>query len=136
MVLKRQSRLRREFIYRRSIELRDVKAKKKRAEIKAALAAGRKLPKHLEADALRLNEELDWSDDMSDADGLAEDDEYFWAGSEDPRVVITTSRSPSTKLQEFSKEFRFLIPNATKINRGNYLEKDLVEALLAKQVGH
>lgn len=63
-----------------------------------------------------------------------EDDEYFWAGTEDPRVVITTSRSPSSKLKEFAKELRFLIPNATKVNRGNYLNKDLIESCLAKQV--
>lgn len=63
-----------------------------------------------------------------------QDDEYLWAGTEDPRVVITTSRSPSSKLKEFAKELRFLIPNAAKINRGNYLNKNLLEACLAKQV--
>lgn len=31
------------------------------------------------------------------------DDEYRWAGVEDPKVVITTSRDPSSKLKQFAK---------------------------------
>ncbi|CDI97994.1 U3 small nucleolar ribonucleoprotein [Echinococcus multilocularis] len=133
-MLKRQARLRREFIYRRSIEARDEARKQKRQLIKASLAEGRKLPKEIADEALALNEDLDWSDDGGEGDLRAEDDEYYWAGTEDPRVVVTTSRSPSSKLQEFSKELRHLIPNATKINRGNYLTKDLMDACMARQI--
>ncbi|KAL5966321.1 U3 small nucleolar ribonucleoprotein IMP4, partial [Taenia solium] len=132
--LKRQARLRREFIYRRSIEARDVIRKQKKQLIKASLVVGRKLPKEIADKALGLNDELDWSDDGGEGDLAAEDDEYRWAGEEDPRVVVTTSRSPSSKLQEFSKELRHLIPNATKINRGNYLTKDLMDACMARQI--
>lgn len=32
-----------------------------------------------------------------------EDDEYRWAGVEDPKVVITTSHNPSVKLKQFAK---------------------------------
>ncbi|VDM35370.1 unnamed protein product [Hydatigera taeniaeformis] len=132
-MLKRQARLRREFIYRRSIEARDEARKQKRQLVKASLAEGKKLPKEIADEALAVNEDLDWSDDGGEGDLAAEDDEYYWAGAEDPRVVVTTSRSPSSKLQEFSKELRHLIPNATKINRGNYLEKDLMDACMARQ---
>ena len=31
------------------------------------------------------------------------DDEYAWAGVEDPKVVITTSHSPSSRLKQFAK---------------------------------
>ena len=31
------------------------------------------------------------------------DDEYKWAGVEDPKIVITTSREPSAKLKQFVK---------------------------------
>lgn len=31
------------------------------------------------------------------------DDEYRWAGVEDPKVIITTSRDPSSKLKQFAK---------------------------------
>ncbi|CAH8648907.1 unnamed protein product [Heterobilharzia americana] len=96
-MLKRQARLRREFVYRRSIEVRDAENEKKKRLLKAALSEGKSLPKEIQQDALQLNEELDWSDDGGE--GL-----------------------------------RFLIPNASKINRGNYLNKDLLEACLAKQI--
>lgn len=33
----------------------------------------------------------------------AEDDEYRWAGAEDPKVIVTTSHDPSSKLKQFSK---------------------------------
>ncbi|KAH8866490.1 U3 small nucleolar ribonucleoprotein IMP4 [Schistosoma japonicum] len=102
--------------------------------LKAALAEGKTLPREIQEDALQLNEELDWSDDGGEGVVTSQDDEYLWAGTEDPRVVVTTSRSPSSKLKEFAKELRFLIPNATKINRGNYLNKNLLEACLAKQI--
>lgn len=32
-----------------------------------------------------------------------EDDEYVWAGVEDPKVVITTSHNPSSSLKQFAK---------------------------------
>ena len=132
--LKRQARLRREFIYRRSIESRDEARRQKKQMVKAALAEGKRIPKEIAEEALAVNDELDWSDDGGEGDLAAQDDEYFWAGTEDPRVVVTTSRSPSSKLQEFAKELRHLIPNSTKVNRGNYLSKDLMEACLARQV--
>ena len=31
------------------------------------------------------------------------DDEYCWAGVEDPKIVITTSHDPSSRLKQFSK---------------------------------
>lgn len=61
--LKRQARLRREFIYRRSIEVRDAENEKKKKMLKVALAEGKVLPKEIQEGALQLNEELDWSDD-------------------------------------------------------------------------
>ena len=32
----------------------------------------------------------------------SQDDEYRWAGVEDPKIVITTSRDPSSKLKQFA----------------------------------
>ena len=31
------------------------------------------------------------------------DDEYVWAGVEDPKIVITTSHNPSSRLKQFAK---------------------------------
>lgn len=33
----------------------------------------------------------------------SQDDEYRWAGVEDPKIVLTTSRDPSSRLKMFSK---------------------------------
>jgi U3 small nucleolar ribonucleoprotein protein IMP4 len=40
------------------------------------------------------------------------DDEYIRAGEVDPRVMITTSRNPSSRLVQFSKEMTHIFPNA------------------------
>ena len=31
------------------------------------------------------------------------DDEYKWAGVEDPKIMVTTARDPSAKLKQFVK---------------------------------
>jgi len=31
------------------------------------------------------------------------DDEYRWAGVEDPKLMVTTSHNPSSKLKQFAK---------------------------------
>lgn len=46
------------------------------------------------------------------------DDEYANAGIEDPKVCVTTSRDPSSRLKMFIKEIKLLIPNSQRINRG------------------
>ena len=46
------------------------------------------------------------------------DDEYAHAGEEDPRMLITTSRDPSTRLVSFAKELKLVFPNSKRINRG------------------
>lgn len=33
----------------------------------------------------------------------SQDDEYRWAGVDDPKVVLTTSRDPSSRLKVFTK---------------------------------
>jgi U3 small nucleolar ribonucleoprotein protein IMP4 len=56
------------------------------------------------------------------------DDEYLRAGEVDPRVMITTSRNPSSRLVQFAKEMTLIFPNSTRINRGSYTTNDVVEA--------
>ncbi len=46
------------------------------------------------------------------------DDEYAHAGERDPKILITTSRDPSTRLVAFAKEMKLVFPNAQRINRG------------------
>jgi U3 small nucleolar ribonucleoprotein protein IMP4 len=102
----------------------------------------------LRRDAIDLAKRAKW-DDMgpqkaeadaaSGADGGAatinsQDDEYRWAGVEDPKIMITTSHNPSARLKKFAKELRLLFPNAQRLNRGNYEYKQLIDACRANDV--
>lgn len=69
---------------------------------------------------------------------------------QDPKIVITTSRDPSSKLLQFAKvrliytaiserltvvqEMRLVFPNSNRINRGNYVVKELADACRANDV--
>jgi U3 small nucleolar ribonucleoprotein protein IMP4 len=61
------------------------------------------------------------------------DDEYKWAGVTDPKIIVTTSHSPSSRLKQFAKEIKLIFPNSQRINRGNYQTKQLVEACRANE---
>lgn len=52
------------------------------------------------------------------------DDEYAQAGVRDPKVCVTTSRDPSSRLKQFAKELKLVVPNAQRINRGNHKVSD------------
>lgn len=56
------------------------------------------------------------------------DDEYARVGIQDPRILLTTSRDPSSRLTQFLKELRLVFPNSQRINRGNAVVKELVDA--------
>jgi U3 small nucleolar ribonucleoprotein protein IMP4 len=62
------------------------------------------------------------------------DDEYAYAGMHDPKILITTSRDPSSRLQQFAKEMRLVFPNSQRINRGNYVVKEIVDACKSNEV--
>jgi len=58
---------------------------------------------------------------------MAVDDEYAFAGVNDPALLVTTSRSPSSRLTQFVKELSIMIPNAQRMNRGGHQMQDIVE---------
>jgi U3 small nucleolar ribonucleoprotein protein IMP4 len=60
-------------------------------------------------------------------DALDIDDEYsVTSGVVDPRPLVTTSRSPSSRLSTFAKEIRLLLPTSIRLNRGTLVLPDLV----------
>ncbi|CAF0828616.1 unnamed protein product [Rotaria sp. Silwood1] len=133
-MLRRQARLRREYIYKKTIEQRQKTIEDKKKRLKQAIDENRKIPTDLRDDALKLQQQTDWDDAGGEGILSAEDDEYRWAGVEDPKVIITTSHDPSSKLKQFSKELNRLIPNSQRINRGNYNTRQIVEACRSNQV--
>ncbi|KAM9446499.1 U3 small nucleolar ribonucleoprotein IMP4-like [Clarias gariepinus] len=105
--LRREARLRKEYLYRKAQEdrWRFIEEKKKR-----------KLKPALESVSTHV------------------DDEYKWAGVEDPKVMVTTSRDPSPRLKMFAKEVKLIFPGAQRMNRGNHKVDTLVHACKAKNV--
>jgi U3 small nucleolar ribonucleoprotein protein IMP4 len=61
------------------------------------------------------------------------DDEYAGIGLQDPKVLVTTSRDPSSRLSQFAKEMRLMFPNSFRINRGSHVMSDIVTACRANE---
>lgn len=144
-MLRRQARLRREYLYRKSLETRRQKIQEKKERLKQCLDEGTQLPNDLRKSAMVFVDKLQWADkgpELAVALGTEaggggqthEDDEYRWAGVEDPKIMITTSRDPSSRLKMFVKELRLIFPNAQRMNRGNYEMKQLINACRANDV--
>ena len=129
-MIRRQARERREYLYRKSIELQESSLTEKRQQLKAALASGKPLSKDLAEDAQL---QKDFIYDESEQTEI--DDEYSaLSGIADPKVIITTSRDPSVKLLQFSKEIKLMFPNSLKLNRGNYVIPELVKSCTRVQI--
>lgn len=143
-MLRRQARLRREYLYRKSVEEQHRKIQEKKERIKRSLETGTPIETTLKKDAVDLVHKLDWEDKgpslavalgtEEGGGGSQEDDEYRWAGVEDPKIMITTSRDPSSRLKMFVKELRLIFPNSQRMNRGNYEMKQLINACRANDV--
>lgn len=144
-MLRRQARLRREYLYRKSLEEKRRKISDKKEQLKRSLTENAPIPYELRVQALDLQEKLQWDDkgpekaalignETGGADGTHQDDEYRWAGVEDPKIIITTSREPSSRLKMFAKEVRLIFPNAQSMNRGKYEMKQLIDACRANNV--
>lgn len=132
---RRQQRLKREYLIRKSEEEKKKAVTESKQKVKLALDDNKPIEKDLRAGALSLLKTADI--DQEDADELTtsyQDDEYRWAGVVDPKVVITTSRNPSSKLKVFAKELKLMFPNSQRTNRGSYDLKQLAESCRANDV--
>lgn len=133
-MLRRQARERRDYLHRRAIQLRDASIAERRALLKKSLASGKPLDPSIANDKpLRRDFKYDESRADEDAEAAASlDDEYaMLSGFSDPRPLVTTSRSPSTRLATFSKEIRLLLPTAIRLNRGNTILPNLLSSAKA-----
>lgn len=134
-MFRRQQRLKREYLVRKSEEDKKKTVTENKKKIKSALDDNQPIEKDLRNGALSMLKAADI--DQEDADELTtsyQDDEYRWAGVEDPKVVVTTSRDPSSKLKIFAKELKLLIPNSQRINRGSYELKQLIKSCNANDI--
>uniref|UniRef100_A0A8R1E574 Brix domain-containing protein n=1 Tax=Caenorhabditis japonica TaxID=281687 RepID=A0A8R1E574_CAEJA len=126
-MIRRENRLRREYIFRKSLEEKQKTLEEKREKIRDALENNAKIDYNLRNDAVELAKGSEWGGQSSEVDN-----EYRWAGAQDPKIVITTSRDPSSRLKMFSKEMKLIFPNSQRINRGHYDVKQVVQACKAQ----
>lgn len=125
---RRQTRLRREYIYRKSLEGKEQVLYEQKRLVREALAAGKSLPTEVRASYDKLKEQVDAEDAVTQNVKTHIDDEYEEAGLIEPRVCVTTSRDPSSRLKQFAKEVKLLVPNSSRINRGNNRVDELMES--------
>lgn len=126
-MLRRNARLRKEYLYRKSLEGKEKATYERKRAIRKALDEGKPIPSHLGREEAQLRREVELEDDNTAVPRNHVDDEYAHAGEVDPKVLLTTSRDPSSRLTQFAKEMRLVIPNAQRINRGGLVLPELVE---------
>lgn len=126
MMLRRNARLRKEYLYKKSLEDREAATFEKKRKLQDALAKNKPIPTELRGQDKKLRKVLDLADDETKEQNKSVDDEYAYIGAKDPRILLTTSRDPSSRLSQFVKELRLIFPEAQRVNRGAYVVKDLM----------
>lgn len=91
-------RTRKEFLQRRQHEHVHEAIYTRKAQFREAMTNSTPLPGHLRKDALMLKKFSELDDAQTQTLTTTVDDEYANAGTEDPRVLVTTSRNASQKL--------------------------------------
>lgn len=131
-MLRRNARLRREYLFKKSADNKERVTADRKRRVKEAIEAGNAIPYELRADADQLRSEIELDD--ASGRGPKEDDldsEYVNAGVEDPKILMTTSHDPSSKLTQFLKEMKLMIPSCQRMNRGGHTIKEIVETCRA-----
>lgn len=125
-MLRRQARERREYLFRKAQQLREQNTIAKRQQLSAALATGKALPKEIAEDK-ELQKDYLYDESVQKSNEELDDEYSALSGLIEPRIIITTSRNPSSRLLQFTKEIKLLFPNSVRLNRGNYIMSTLVE---------
>lgn len=97
-MIKRNIRLRKDYIYQKSQELKEHQAQDKRFKMKNALDNDRKIPTELRKEKTAVANDLDLADKNTMVARSHIDDEYEEAKFRNPKILVTTSRDPSQRL--------------------------------------
>ncbi|XP_050917860.1 uncharacterized protein LOC127135089 isoform X2 [Lathyrus oleraceus] len=127
-MLRRNVRLRREYLYRKSLEGNERALYEKKRKIREALQEGKPIPTELRNEEAALRRQIDLEDENTAVPTTHIDDEYAFAAEKDPKIMLTTSRDPSAPLQQFVKELSTVFPNAQRINRGGQVISEIIDA--------
>lgn len=123
-MLRRNARLRKEYLYRKQLlAVEQVKYDQKR-HMQANLSSGDIIANELRRGAVQLVDDMRFDDATTGLKGL-DDDEY--SNARVPKLLLTTSRDPSSRLKLFVKELKVLFPNTQRVNRGRHVISELVD---------
>ncbi|KAH9260331.1 hypothetical protein BASA82_000181 [Batrachochytrium salamandrivorans] len=125
--MKRNTRLRREYLFKKSLEGKNELEAGKKQKLERALESNSKIPDALVGESAKLRASMAWDDGETKQLKTHVDDEYAKTSME-PRICVTTSRDPSSKLKEFSKELKMLFPESRRVNRGQTTLAELVQS--------
>lgn len=121
---RRNARLKREFLLRKQLNTKGLASYQQKSLLAGAMAGDGVLPNEIRGSALRLFEGMEYDDAYTGKKGM-DDDEY--SRPVPPKILLTTSRDPSSRLKQFAKELRFLFPNTQRVNRGTHVVSELVQ---------
>lgn len=130
---RREARLRKEYLYRKSLEEKERRLFEQKSRLKKSLESSEPIPHDLRSDAVDLAKKLTYDEAVTDPK-TSIDDEYAKSALKDPKILITTSRDPSSRLTQFAKEIRLVFPNSQRINRGNHVISEVVNACKTNEV--
>jgi U3 small nucleolar ribonucleoprotein protein IMP4 len=126
-MIKKNIRQRKEYLFKKNEEIKKKLIYEKKMKLKAAIENEKPIPSELKKDSEGLLKELEYEDDNTILPYSVMDDEYATNKFAEPKILLTTSRTPSQRLMQFLKEMRIIIPNSVRVNRGNTVIKDLVK---------
>ncbi|EDO05185.1 Brix domain containing protein [Babesia bovis T2Bo] len=133
-MLRKTLRERREYLFAKAQEERQATSLKNARKLKEALKDNKPIPTELRNLSGTVHDSLDLLDTHHREEHTHADDEYAFVGIKTPKIMVTTSRDPSSRLSQFAKEVRLIIPNSERMNRGSYILKDLVTFCKSKDV--
>ncbi|OII72102.1 IMP4 U3 small nucleolar ribonucleoprotein [Cryptosporidium ubiquitum] len=122
-MLRRNARQRKEYLSRKGLEQIEKNSLERSIRFKEALDEGKLIPTEYKSISDKIVANIDLIDTSIDPKSII-DDEYSLSGLYEPKILITTSRSPSNRLLQFVKELNLIVPNSFRINRGGYVLKD------------
>ncbi|VVA93589.1 unnamed protein product [Arabis nemorensis] len=111
-MLRRNIRLRKEYLYRKNLEGEERVLYEKKRKIREALQEGKPIPTELRNEESKLRQEIDLEDQNTAVPRSHIDDEYANATERDPKILLTTSRDPSAPLTRFVKVISEIIETA------------------------
>ncbi|CAO2210109.1 unnamed protein product [Urochloa humidicola] len=127
-MIRRTQRTRQEYLYTKSLEGAERVQYEKKRRIRQALEEGKPIPTELRNEEHELRRQIDLEDQERQVPKSIVDNEYATANIREPKIMLTTSRNPSSPLVQFVKELKVVFPNSQRINRGGQVISEIVES--------